>query len=44
VVIQTELLRYPPRVFDVGDRTASGVRGSSPELQGHADDFVSLLG
>jgi hypothetical protein len=44
VVIQTELLSDAPRVVDVGDRAASGIGVPSPELQGHADDVMALLG
>ena len=38
-----ELLGHPPRVVDVGDRAASGIRGPAPELQGHADHVVAVL-
>jgi hypothetical protein len=44
VVIETELLCHAPRVVHVGDGAASRVRGPAPELQGDADDFVTLFG
>lgn len=43
VVVDTERLGDPPRVFDVSDRAAARVRGSAPELECGAHNLVALF-
>jgi hypothetical protein len=42
-VIDAELLRHSPRIVDIGDGTATGVAGASPQAHGQAHDLVARV-